>query len=421
MSQDKSIEGNHPEDEQVRKSVEKRPSVEEYRLVPIEEYGTDRDEDVIDIIGILKDLWMNRKFIYRVTLLFLVAGLLIFIFSDRIYYSEAKLMPESSTETSQLGQIFQQAENIFGIQRRSDDDGIRVAMYPYIVESLPFQIELMQQEVYFSDIEQRITIFDYFTNHYEEPFFTKVSNFLWDYTFGLPVTLRNAFSERDDEISLPEAIDFSQFMNFDEPILLDSEIRKVANTVKNLITISREAQSGFISIGVSFMDAPASTEMVILVKSLLQEYVIDYRTEKAMNNLMFIEQQFEDAKANFQRTQEELANFQDQNINVQRQSVIVQEERLQFEAELAFALYNNIGRRLQEAKIQVQEETPVFRIHEPAVIPTRPAHPKASRILGGSLFVGLFLGVSLIYFRRGYWVFMDKFEKKEISHYRNKV
>lgn len=414
MSQNISDEGNNPEEKKKRESLEKRPAVEEYRLVPVEEYGSDRDEDVIDIVALIKDLWMNRKFIFRTTLLFFVIGLIIYAGSERIYYAEAKLMPESTTERSQLGQIFQQAENIFGIQRRTEDEGIRIAMYPYIVESLPFQIELMQHEVYFSDVERRMAIYDYFTNHYKEPLFTRLTNRLWDFTFGLPATLKRFFSNRDQEDILPEELDFTQYLNFTEPRLLDNNIRKVANTVKNFIHISRDAQTGFVNIGVSFSDAPASAEMVVLVKNLLQEYVIDYRTEKAMNNLLFIEDQFEEAKTNFQRTQEELAKFQDQNLNTQLQSVIVQEERLKFESELAFALYNNIGRRLQEAKIQVQEQTPVFRVHEPAIIPGSPAHPRATRVIGGALFVGLFFGIVLLYSKRGIQKFVTEFENKEI-------
>jgi len=397
------------------RQIKKRDSIEEYKLVPMDAYEYE-DDQVIDIIGIIKDLWNHRKFVFIVTTICFTIGVLYYLGSERIYYSEAKLLPETSGEFNQLGQIFQQAENIFGIQRRGEDEGIGVAMYPYIVESIPFQIDLMQKEVYFSDLGERITIFEYFTEHYKPSAVNRFYDFLWNITLGLPNTIRNIINSLggggDDS---PETIDFSQFRNFEEPTFLPGSIRSVANTVTDFISVQREPQSGLVLIGVALPDPVASTEMVILVKNLLQDYVVEYRTEKAIKNLQFIEEQYEEAKINFESVQDSLAEFQDRNRDAIRQTLIIQQERLQYEVEMAFALYSNIGRRYQEAKIKVQEETPVFRIHEPATVPARPSEPKAERILLGSIFVGLLGGIMLLYGIRGVKYFKEEFDKKETT------
>ncbi len=397
------------------RQIRKKDSIEEYRLVPMDAYEYE-DEQIIDIIGIFKDIWNQRRFIFIVTAVCFTIGLLVYAGSERVYYSEAKLLPESSNETSQLGQIFQQAENIFGIQRQGEEEGIGVAMYPYIVESIPFQIELMQEEIYFSDLGERITIFEYFTEHYEPSAVSRFYDFLWNITFGLPNTIMNIInwfgSDGVDEIG---TIDFSQYSDFEQPTAVNRYIRSVANIVTGYISIQREAQSGFIIVGVSLPDPIASTEMVILVKNLLKDYVIEYRTEKALSNLLFIEEQYVEAKREFEVLQDSLARFQDQNVNPSRQALIIQQERLQFEVDMAFALYSNIGRRYQEAQITVQEETPVFRTHEPAIIPTQPSQPKAERYLIGSLFVGVFGGIMLLYGLRGLRYFREEFDKKEIT------
>ncbi len=411
---------NIPEKSTDGKQLQKREIVEEYRLVSIDDYTHEDDQKVIDLIGVFKDLWINKKIILAITAVVFLFGVIIYAGSERIYYSEAKLMPETSSPTSQLGQVFQQAENIFGIQRRVEDDDIRVAMYPFIVESLPFQIELMQHEVYFGDINRRVSIFEYFTEHYEQSFTDRTVEFLFNYTIGLPITIwQNITTRRPESGSedTPGVIDFSQIQDFNEPRFLDNQIRRVANKMSSYITIEREPQTGFVRIGVSLPDAQASTEIVILVKNLLQEYVIDYRTEKALKNLEFIEDQYEEAKRTFQVRQDSLATFQDRNFNPARQVILVQEQRLQSEFDLAFSLYNTLARRLQEAKIQVQEQTPVFRVHEPATIPSRPSQPNAIRTMGGSLFVGLFLGIVFIYLRRGFAWFLDEFNRKEPKTY----
>jgi LPS O-antigen subunit length determinant protein (WzzB/FepE family) len=403
-----------------KKQLQKKELVEEYRLVPVDEYEEYRDdEEFIDIIGLLKDLWLNRRTIFMVAGIVIFLGVVIYVGSERVYYSETKLMPETSSSQSQLGQFVQQYENILGIQqRRMEDEDIRVSMYPYIVESLPFQIELMQHEVYFSDVNQRLTIFEYFSEHYKRSFIDNASIMLWDYTIGLPNTIWNfatSFNQGGQEER--QSINFEEFRDFDEPKMLDPQIRRVANIVSNYITIVREPQTNFVSIGVSLPDAQASTEMVILVKNLLQEYVIDYRTEKSMKNLEFIRERYEEAKANFQQRQDSLATFQDRNINIARQSLGVREQRLQSDYEISFSLYNTLARRLQEAEIQVQEETPVFRIHEPATVPVRPAQPSAARIIGGSVFVGFFLGIAFLYLKRAFIKFRDAFNRKDPKPY----
>ncbi|TVQ66794.1 MAG: hypothetical protein EA360_04730 [Balneolaceae bacterium] len=403
---------NKPSSDEHAGSVKRRESFDEYVLIPYQE-KSGNDHQVLDLLKIIKELWIKRLQIAIVAGVVFGIGLFIYTTSDRIYYSESKLMPEA-TGQSQMSQLFQAADNLFGIQRRAaEEEDIRVALYPFIVESLPFQIELMQQEVYFSDIGQTVTIFDYYNYHYSPGLYVRLKQFLYDYSFGLPATIRGIFSSGTDEEVAP--VDFTHFTTFDDAFVLDSRIRRVAETLRSFINITRDPQSGLVSIGVSAPDASAAAAMVNLVKNQLQEYVVEYRTEKALTNLQFIEEQFEEAKVTFQAVQDSLAEFQERNQNINRPTITVQQQRLESEFEMAFTLYNNLGRRFQEARITVQEETPVFRVHEPATVPTRPAEPKATRILAGSVFVGFFLGVALFYLRRGYRKFRVQFEKKEID------
>lgn len=423
MSDLNKNEPERPEKGKIEKegdTLQKTTIKEEYRLIPVSErdYYDSDDEVFIDLVGILKDLWINKTIILSSVVIVFVIGLFIYLGSNRIYYSEAQLMPQSSTAQSQLGQLFQQYGNFLGIQRETEQDDIQVAMYPYIVESLNFQIELMQHKIYFSSLDTTLTVFEYFDSYYTPSLVDRTKDFIWDYTIALPVTLwngaRSLFSNSNPD--RPE-IDFSQLNEFDVPKELDNRVKNVANTVGGLITISREPQTGFVSIGVSLDDPRASTEMVILVTNLLQEYVTDYRTEKAMNNMEFIEEQYEEAKETYQIRQDSLAAFQDRNVNPNLQSLAVVEQRLQSEYDLAFSLYNTLARRLQEAEIQVQEDKPVFRVHEPAVVPNRPSEPDALRIFGGAIFVGLFLGIAIIYLRRWFAYFREEFKNKDPKPY----
>lgn len=405
------------ETELAKSRVKDSDASEEYIMVPADAYYNNDDHEFIDIIGLLKDLWVHKGTILFIALIFFTIGIVSYLGSERIYYSETKVIPENSSPSSRVGQLFQQYESILGIQRGGDEDDISVSMYPYIVESIPFQIELMQREVFFESIDKRVSIFEYYTEYHQKSFTQAFSDNLWDYTIGLPLTIYNGIRSIGSEASQRPEVRFSEYTSFESPIKLDNRVRNVARTVSEMITITREPQSSFIIIGVSMPDPVAASEMVILIKDLLKNYVIEYRTEKSMTNLIFIEEQFREAEHNFRAIQDSLAEFQDRNVNIQRRSIEVIEQRLQSEYELAFGLYNTLARRLQEAKIEVQEETPVFRVQEPAMIPGTASSPSELRTLGGSLFVGFFMGVLFIYLRRLTVSFLQKFKSKEPKPY----
>ena len=392
-----------------KKQVQKKETIEEYRLVPADDYFFESDEQ-IDVIGNIKNLWLNRAIIFGFTAGMFLLGLIIFAGSERLYYSEISLVPERTNPQSNRLQQVQEFANIFGNQNLQEPTEISAAMYPGIVESLPFQIELMRQKIYFSDIGQEVTIYDYFTEHRKVSFIERTADFFWNITLGLPSTIAGLFSGPGGE---REPIDFDTLDIFETPRVVDGSILRVSNTMKDWITITREPQTNLVMIGTSFPDANASAQISNAIRELLQEYVTEYRTDKALKDLRFIEDQYEMAKANFLEIQDSLAIFQDRNRNISTASVQVQEQRLQSEVNLAFELYEFFAKRQSDARIKVQEDTPVFRVQDPAIVPTRASHPRAARILVGSVFLGVFLGILFIYMRAGYLLFRREFANKD--------
>ncbi|MCC5914259.1 MAG: hypothetical protein JJU46_07785 [Balneolaceae bacterium] len=394
------------------KPVHSDSSEEEYRLIPVRDLEIEEDHrEIIDIIGLLKDLWEQKRTILLALLAVSLIGLVYYSTSERYYWSQASLMPEDQTSRSGLGQIFDQYRNILGVGGGGiqQGEGISVMLYPYIVESLSFQIELMQQEVYFSDIDQTLSIFEYFDEHKPKP----PSELLFDYTLGLPFTIADWIRGESER----SPIDFSLYADFEDPKRVDYRIQNVIRELERRIHIEREPQTDFILVGVSMSTPESSANMVQLVKRQLQRYVIEYKTEKAQQDLAFIQVQYETAKARYRATQDSLAAFRDRNINLSRASVQAQEERLQSDFTLAFDLYTTLSRRLEEAKIKVQEETPAFRVHEPATIPGSYAMPRANRIIAGAIFLGLFIGIGLVYGRRIGRNVVHEFRQREAKAY----
>jgi uncharacterized protein involved in exopolysaccharide biosynthesis len=55
---------------------------------------------------------------------------------------------------------------------------------------------------------------------------------------------------------------------------------------------------------------------------------------------------------------------------------------------------------LTQAKLKVQDQTPVFTVIEPAKVPLIKSKPKGMIIAMGLMFVGAFVGVGVVFLKR---------------------
>jgi len=122
-------------------------------------------EDEIDLVEFAKMIWSNRKFIAKVTGFFVAIGLFIAIFGSVEYEASCKLLPESQEgANSNLGGLSSLAGlagiNLGGAQKGS----LSPELYPEIVYSLPFIIDVMNDTIYFENIDEKTTSFNYFQN-----------------------------------------------------------------------------------------------------------------------------------------------------------------------------------------------------------------------------------------------------------------
>jgi capsule polysaccharide export protein KpsE/RkpR len=82
-----------------------------------------------------------------------------------------------------------------------------------------------------------------------------------------------------------------------------------------------------------------------------------------------VEEQLATAEARFEEAQLTLAEFRDSNQGMLSARAQTEEQRLNSEYQIAFNLYNGLTQQYEEAKLKVQEETPVFKTLEAVQVP----------------------------------------------------
>ena len=336
---------------------------QEYKIVPAD-YGYQYDEDEIDLLELAKTIWNKRMFILKIVGIGAFLGVIVALLSPKEYKSTSTLMPEYSTE-SQGGasSLLSQYGGLLGISGgsyNSNSNAIRVDLYPNIVQSTNFQMQLMQQPFYFSDLDTTVTLFEYYT----ELNSAGVLGFVAEYTIGLPGKILGAILPKKELMtSVPGSSEESLVLN------LSKDEFGVISTLRQKITASLDEQSGIVSVTVTLPDNVAAAAVNEYTIRELTEYLTEYRTEKVLRDLTFVEEQLVTAKIRFEEAQQALAAFRERyqgSLSIRNQT---EEQRLQSEYQVAFNLYNGFTQQFEEARLKVQEETPVFKTLEPVQVP----------------------------------------------------
>ncbi len=366
----------------------------EYRLVPVEAIeGENEDKDTIDLVALAKTLWDNRKTVYKVVGIFLVIGLLIAFLSPVEYQTQTTLMPElpSSSQSGAAG-LLQKYGGLLGINSsdlgNSGQSTINPMLYPNIIQSTPFMDELMNQKVHSSNYDTTVSVFNYFNELYTPSIFSYVLK----YTIGLPGQVKKLFTSNS-------SFDSTVYDTSGAVLSLTQEQKSVIDNLSNRISASVDDQSGIITISSEMPEPRMSAILANKMIRLLKNYVTDYRTQKTTQDYDFIKGQYKQAESRFKKAQDTLAKFQDQNLNLATAQANTQLKRLQDEYNLAYNVYNGLAQQMEQARIAVQQNTPVFKVLEPATVPLQKEKPKRMILIMMSIILGSVTAFCIIFIR----------------------
>ncbi|MDY9918619.1 MAG: Wzz/FepE/Etk N-terminal domain-containing protein [Proteiniphilum sp.] len=346
--------------------------------------------DEIDLTEILRKLWVKRKFILKTTGIFLLIGLFVALFSPIKYTAHCTVVPQSGKDGSggNLGGLAAMMGVNIGTGA-SGGETLSPNVYPQIVKSVPFTREIMQTPIKVEKSEgKEITLYDFYTNKEYQPF--NLIGSVKKYTIGLPFLLINAIRGSDmqeeahpsDSLSLPT-------LNKDE--------ERVYQAIQGSMQLNLNPKEGYITIDYTFSEAEAAARITDKVRKTLEQYVMAFKSEKMEDNLAFVQQSFDEAQEDFQQKQERLAIFQDANRGLTTASARATEQRLRSEYDIAFTVYNELAKQLEQAKLAVKESKPVLTVIEPVVVPVQKSAPRRSIIIAGFLFLGLVAAIGWIF------------------------
>ena len=344
--------------------------------------------DEIDLLQLVKTIWAGRKIIYYSIGIVLLIGIIYASTCPVKYKATATLLPSSEKKGGAMGGLSSLAGlagiNLGGL---TDASGIAPDLYPRIIQSYPFKNELIHRKFNFESNPKSISIYDYLKLNSTE----SVTSTLIKYTVKLPFTIKDMLSspKRSSESSLVLEVPI--------PVLDDNDLRSLGY-VSNICKVEVDSKSGLIQVEVEMSEPILTAQVTIAIVEQLQKYVINYKTQQIREKMVFVENSFNEKKADFEKAQRLFLDYKDENRNVISERINIEYQRLSDSYDRAGAIYKTIAQQLEQVKLQVKEETPAFTVIEPVQLPREKSAPKRSMIYAFSVILGGFLGVIGVFF-----------------------
>ena len=310
-------------------------------------------EKEIDLIDLLKKIYSSRRIVLYSFILFSFIGIVIALISPIKFTSNTVFIPLSQKSSS--SNSISGVASLVGINLNNSFNGneIPYTLYPKVAESVKFKRMLLESII---DKKNNITLKSFLTN-----------------------SEKNTGDDNDININS------EMFISYNE--------EKLFEKISKIITISINQQDGLITINANSPVAEYSANIAYNSREILQKIIINYRIESAKQNLDYTEKLLREKKLVYDDIQSKLAYFSDSNINSVNSFLVNEKSKLDGEFQIIKSVVTELSKQVEQAKLQVSKDTPVFSTIKEAVIPNLRESPKRKMIVLQFGIIGLIVGV----------------------------
>ena len=348
------------------------------------------EEQEIDLLELAGKVWAERRLVLKWCGVAVVVALVVGFSIPKEYTTTVMLAPEVEGGSRSLGGLSALAGMAgINVDAGETSDALYPELYPDIVSSVGFTTELFPVSVEDEEGELKTTLYNYLKEEQRSPWWSAILSF----PFKCIGWITSLFRDEEEE-NVGQGID---------PFRLTKDETGVVKILNERISVSVDKKTSVITLSVTMQDPLISATMTDTVMQKLQNYITEYRTNKARHDLDFTQKLYDEAQKKYYVAQQAYADYVDMNQNISLRSVQTRQERLQNEMNLAYNLYNQTAQQLQLAKAKVQENTPVYTIVQAATVPLKASKPSKLMILVGFVFLAGVISVGWILFGKGLW------------------
>ena len=334
----------------------------------------------------LGTLWQDIKKYRKLYLVVLAATFvvtaIITLSLPNYYKCTVKLAPELSVGNKSSGGLASLASS-FGVNlggANAGSDAIVPTLYPDLMNSVTFQTSLFPVKVQREGEDSTMTYYDYLKNHQRYPW--------WSAAVKSVLSMFNHQSSMlNDSIN---------------PFRLTAEQSDVIGLMAQKVVCDVDNMTMVITIDVTDQDPVIAATVADSVQKHLQEFITDYRTQKARVDLAYNQKLYKETKARYEKARQLYAEYSDANQDVILQTVRQRQTDLENEMQLQYNAYTQVAAQLLASEAKVQQETPAFTLLQPATVPVRKSGPHRSKAFIMLLFLALIATTIYVWSKEGH-------------------
>ena len=314
----------------------------------------DRILDFTVIVPLLLKKWK----LYACCITGAIVFSLIFVFTIPRYYACKVMLAPEGTNNNGLSSLM---SSISAGDLDNTDDAISPKLYPDLMTSNDFIVSMFSVEITTMDGGLTTTYYDYLLHYKKDVWYMKL--------IGKLMKLLKPDSPK-------VSISGMQGRSFSPAFLLSKEQYDASQIICDKIECNYDKKTGVVSVTVKDWDPLVSALIADTVSNKLQDFILDYRTKKARNDLEFVQRVYDQTKADYEESNERYVAAVDANWDIVNETAKARLEALSNDKTLKYQTFSAITQKLESAKAKLQEATPVITVLQGPSVPQKPAGPK---------------------------------------------
>ena len=331
----------------------------------------EKKDNILDLKKIVPLLLKKWK-LFAVCMVGAIAFSLAFVFTIPRYYTCKVMLAPEATNNGGMSSLL----SSFGFgDANSTEDAISPNLYPDLMDSKDFIVSMFPVEITTKDGSLTTAYYDYLQYHTKNSWYEKLLG-----------KLKKMIKKKKQGVSISGV----EGRTFSPAFLLSEEQYNAADAIADKIQCDYDRKTGVISITVKDQDPLVCALMADTISNKLQDFILEYRTKKARNDLEYTQRIYDQTKAEYEESNERYVAAVDANWDLVNETAKARLEALSNDKTLKYQTFSATSQKLQAAKAKLQEAIPVTTILQGASVPQKPAGPKRLLITLALMFLACF-------------------------------
>ncbi|MDY4624975.1 MAG: Wzz/FepE/Etk N-terminal domain-containing protein [Prevotella sp.] len=398
-SQKENIEDNITQaPDQENESTTTTETVDVIKEVSSSDQQAEDKNHEIDIVAIVKKVIKDKWSLLVFFIIFAVLGIAVALMTPRTYSTDVVVAPELSSGSMPEG--LSDIASMVGVDlnngNKSSVDAIYPQIYPDVISSNDFIVQLFNIPVTTEGAKNSKTYFDHITKDAKMGF--------WDYPKTWMGNIVKKITGKKDTTNLANA------STVIDPVHLSKVQSDIRDAIRSQVTCVVDKKTNVITITAKDFDRFVSAEVADTVQKRLRNYIIEYRTKKFKQDVAYAQSLVDTAEAKYVKTRNAYTAFAEANTDVTQESFVTKRDEMENNMQMRYTNYTQALQQLQVAQAKLREHTPVFTVIQEASVPFKPSGTPRSLIVLGYVLAGLFFDAIWVLLLKQ--KFMHLFRKK---------